>query len=92
MRQPNVLDKLPQDKLLHFSIGVVSFLLTQIAVALIWPQYSTRIALTATIIIGAGIEIYQRITKTGKAEFLDFWAVAVGGLMMAASAEINGVN
>jgi hypothetical protein len=66
-RRPNFIDKLPNDKKSHLVLGLV-----------INPVIFTILinhnlyALIICIFIHGGIEIYQRITKTGKAEWLDF--------------------
>lgn len=71
MRKPNMLDKIPRDKLLHFSLGVICFTL--------FLFISLGIAAIATFIIGIGIEVYQKITKSGVFEWLDAFAFWLGG-------------
>ena len=69
--RPNFLDRLPQDKLLHFFLGAITFSLTS--------SLGITPAIMATVILGAGIEIIQRVFKVGTYDILDAAAVWLGG-------------
>ena len=73
MREPNCLDKLPQDKLLHYAIGTVVASVVSVGVS----QLAALATVVATAIF---IEVYQYKTKTGKVELLDMAATLLGGL------------
>jgi len=76
MRKPNFLDNLPKDKLLHFAIGTVVFSgMSVLGSGMI-------IAIIATLIIGIGIEIYQKMTGAGAFEYMDAVAVWLGGAVV----------
>ena len=66
-RKPNFIDKLPNDKKGHLILGL--FINPIVFAVLI--NYNLYALITCAIIHG-GIEIHQHVTKTGKAEFLDF--------------------
>lgn len=74
MREPNFLDKLPKDKLLHFAIGVVAFSFLQ--------MFGLIPAIVLTLILGIGIEIYQKYSGTGAFEYMDAFAVYFGGAVV----------
>jgi len=78
MRKPNVLDRIPRDKLLHFVIGAV---VQSLSMLLITPY----LALLVTVLVGIGIEVYQKVTKTGKLEVMDAVSVILGGLLVLLS-------
>jgi hypothetical protein len=73
MRLP---EEVPCDKRMHFIVGTVlmSILLT--------IGSNIVIATVITVIVAFGIEIYQRITKSGKYEILDAIAVIIGSLFV----------
>lgn len=70
-----VLDNIPKDKLLHFAIGCVAFSFLSFI--------TLTIAIVGTLLLGIGIEIYQKITGSGKFEMLDAIAVWLGGVVVA---------
>ena len=74
-RKPNFIDKLPNDKKGHLILGLF---INPIVFALL-INYNLY-ALIACAIVHGGIEFHQHITKTGKAEWLDF----VAGMYSAA--------
>jgi hypothetical protein len=73
MRLP---EKIPCDKRTHFIVGTVlmSILLT----------FNTNIVISfiITTIVAFGIEMYQKITKSGKYEIFDAIAVIIGSLFV----------
>ena len=68
-RKPNFIDKLPNDKKGH----LISGLLINPVVFAVLINYNLYALLFCAFIHG-GIEIYQHVTKTGKAEWLDFFS------------------
>lgn len=89
----NTLNSIPRDKLLHFAIGVVIYLLINILTIYFIeiPDEISRnnINLLSVLIIGVLIEIYQKITKTGTPEILDAIAVLLGGGCMYVNATLT---
>jgi len=83
MREPNTLDKIPRDKLLHTLIGVVVFAISSVLWQLAGTQSYTLLSVLVTASIGFGIEIYQNLTKTGDASLGDARATLIGGLIGA---------
>ena len=63
---------IPRDKILHAAIGNAAF--WHVATAT-----NTLSGAIAVIGLGAGIEIYQKITKKGTPDWLDFAATIAGG-------------
>lgn len=74
-RRLNFIDKLPNDKKGHLILGL--FINPVIFALLI--NYNLY-ALILCVFIHGGIEVHQHVTKTGKAEWLDF----VSGMYSAA--------
>ena len=64
--------QLPQDKANHFIYGLVGFL----GVGLIFGVVA---GILFSAIIGAAKEVYDRVTKKGTPDVLDFVATAAGG-------------
>lgn len=64
--------QLPQDKANHFIYGLVGFL----GVGLIFGMVA---GILFSAIIGAAKEVYDRVTKKGTPDVLDFVATAAGG-------------
>jgi glycopeptide antibiotics resistance protein len=71
MRLP---EKIPCDKRMHFIVGTVLMSLLLIIGS------NTIVATVITVIVAFGIEIYQKITKSGKYEIFDAIAVIIGSL------------
>ena len=69
-------EKIPCDKRMHFMIGVVA-----IAVLTIFTVNIFMIA-PILIVLAWGIEIFQKITKSGTYDNYDALAVVVGGLIV----------
>ena len=60
------------DKLLHFFAGSYVALL-----AMEWVQWAFALAIVATVALVK--EIYDKVTKSGTPEVLDFFATLIGG-------------
>ena len=67
-------EKIPNDKRLHFMIGVVYTSILVMFTLNLW------IILTTLIALAWGIEVFQKITKSGNYDNLDALAVVIGGL------------
>jgi len=71
----NILIKLlPYDKCLHLLGGVLIYLVCQNF--LTW-----WISLSAVLVVAIGIEIYDKLSKTGTPELLDIVYTLIGGLI-----------
>ena len=64
--------KFPCDKRLHFIIGVAF-------ASVILCFLSIKLVCASLIILGWGIELFQKITKTGTYDNLDALSVVIGG-------------
>ena len=76
-RKPNFIDKLPNDKKGHLILGLF---INPIIFAVL--NKHNFYALVLCILVHAFVEVHQRVTKTGKAEFLDFLAGCYSAIVL----------
>ncbi len=70
----NIKTLFPTDKLLHFLAGTYIFLFANLILTDLY-------ALGVVVLIGALTELYDKLSKKGNAEFLDFLCTFIGGFM-----------
>lgn len=78
--RPNFLDKLPQDKLLHYALGTVVFVIAALVASFINMTNPFILVISSVLVLGIGLEIFQKITKTGAFQLSDaiaFWLAAL---------------
>jgi len=78
-------EKMPCDKRMHFMVGVV-------AVAIL-TVFTVNVFVVAPVLVTVswGIELFQKITKSGTYDNYDALAVMVGGLTVYLSYIIGGL-
>ena len=70
-----IINSIPKDKFVHFAKGLLVF-----TAALIISN-NVLIAFFSSVIASYFVEVYQKITKTGKFEYTDILADTIGGLI-----------
>lgn len=75
-----IINNIPKDKLLHCLIGVIIFIFFKFLCQSLGNPNILSIAL-ASLLLGAGIEIYQKVFRTGTFEKTDIVATWAGSCL-----------
>ena len=77
-------ERIPCDKRIHFLVGSI---IASMLVLFIQPAY----VLTIGIILGIGLEYYQKYTKSGNFEIMDIISTISGFLVVLLPVTVKGV-